>query len=88
MPTREIPAGRCPDDGYPRVRKVTPTFGGAADQTSCTNPWHPQHPGACPECGSEGLHGHPHPPIFGDTRAECADCGHEWEPDVPLARGR
>lgn len=48
---------------------------------SCTNPWHPHHPGACPKCKSEGNHKRA---ALGSNEAMCARCGHEWDPGLPV----
>jgi hypothetical protein len=39
-----------------------------------TNPWRPNHRGACPECGSEANH---KLAGLGMTQARCARCGHQ-----------
>src|SRR5690349_6594794 len=74
---------RCPLDAYPMLESRE-LLGGRAAETpgSCTNPWHPHHPGACPKCGNFGF-----PKAggggLGNALAECENrgCRHRWKPD-------
>jgi hypothetical protein len=69
----------CRNDGY----SMRETFAfGAAPRWTCTNPWHPHHPGPCPQCGNTGNH---HVAGMGVAGALCSRCTHWWLPDVPLS---
>jgi len=62
----------CLSDGYPM--QESREMGSTAADASCTNPWHPHHPGKCPHCGDMGFH---KPSGLGrnPTDAICANCG-------------
>ena len=70
----------CASDGY--VEQEHKFLGNNPPALSqCTNPWHPEHPGACPKCGSEANH---KLAGMGMKEALCAKCGNMWDPGLPM----
>lgn len=71
----------CPSDGY--VMEGHQSLGSPNVDWTCKNPWHPQHPGACPKCGSKGNH---RLAGIGMKEARCIECGREWDSRLPFSR--
>jgi hypothetical protein len=74
---------RCPEDAYLLLEsnEILPPERESERQRSCSNPWHPKHPGACPACKEVGF---PRGLGIGSSvKAEFEYCGHRWQPQFP-----
>jgi hypothetical protein len=67
--------------GYPYYegRELNPPPGLSAE-SRCKNPWHPNVPGPCPNCGHDAVH--PVKTLGGrEAHVECRKCRNVWQPE-------